>query len=123
MIPDESTKILIAKFCGYYDIRWFEGRNAWYGRKRGWKGGHSRLPDYDDNLNAWKDVHRALGERGLWPEYSNALFNEINGVEKYYSETTEDGSCESYLQFRFATATAEQRCAAMVAVIKGEKKS
>lgn len=109
-LPDDTNR-RIAKWLGWTSeysqsmIGW-----QWYWTPPNGRGTHKTPPPYLTDLNACAEFEKVLEERGLWTEYAWSLIELVRNMRIFPSNV-------SHLK-ALICATAEQRCAAMVEVIR-----
>ena len=127
MTPAEDTNRLIAEWMGWTVVQ--DAHRLWHAQRRGDRplctcyttpeSATSDFPDYLTDLNACAEFERVLVDRGLWRKWNTALTDIVTHSDAWpFSDWLRDNN--EAIQFALATATAPQRCAAMVAVLDGE---
>lgn len=116
VLGQAELRVKVAELRGWEEVVWasldsLEGLPP-LGHEYGRDSGHCQIPDYPNDLNACAEF-----EKGLKPiqrfEYANALEEALDLIPEGHGL-----GLREHRNFAYATATAEDRCRAFVAVME-----
>ncbi len=93
-------------WCAAYEAKWYSRH------------------DFATSRDACEKFEALVEERErMWPKYTTELFMILAPLDSWYLLTTGSGSTsERWTEFRFATATSQQRCQALLLMVEAEER-